>query len=113
VREDSAHRVAEDAPEFAIGAFGKLQSSELPRDQLAYGTTKLAALYLLAPVRTKRGVPAFRRELVAPLAAALSLVQHAKIGTAPRWYGSCPPARPGLGTSAGGCRSRSSASRAI
>lgn len=78
--EDSANRLVPGDAEFDMGAFGKLQSRSLPEDRLVHDATPLAALYLLAPVLDEPGLPAMQHESLSSPAAALSLVQHAKIG---------------------------------
>jgi hypothetical protein len=54
--------------------------SRLPEDKLMLARTTLKAIYLLAPAQAGTNSPAARRTLLPAVRAALSLVQHAKLG---------------------------------
>jgi len=54
--------------------------SRLPEDKLMLDRTTLKAIYLLAPAQADTNSPAARRTLLPAVRAALSLVQHAKLG---------------------------------
>jgi hypothetical protein len=54
--------------------------SRLPEDRLMLQRTVLKAIYLLAPTKAGGNPPPARRSLVPPVRAAVSLVQHAKLG---------------------------------
>ncbi len=54
--------------------------SRLPEDKLMLEPTTLKAIYLLAPAQAGPNSPAARRTLLPAVRAALSLVQHAKLG---------------------------------
>jgi hypothetical protein len=78
--EDSAERFKDEPGEFSMGTFGKLASRGIPGDRLVHDTTPLAAIYLLVPVRDEPGIPRLQLRSLDSIAAALGLVQHAKIG---------------------------------
>ena len=78
--EDSAHHLVTPADDFAKGEFGKFQSGNLPDDQLVFDSTRLAALYVLLPVQDQPDLPPARRDPLHPVAAALALVEHARLG---------------------------------
>ncbi len=77
---DSTTRLAPEGRGFQVGAFGKLRASALPPESLVQERTPLATLYLLVPAPADGGRPAVERAAIEPRRAALSLVQHAKIG---------------------------------
>lgn len=54
--------------------------SRLPEDKLMLESTTLKAIYLLAPAQAGANSPAARRTLLPAVRAALSLVQHTKLG---------------------------------
>jgi len=78
--EDSAERFKSEPGEFSKGTFGKLASRGIPADRLVHETTPLAAIYLLVPVKHEPQIPRLQHRPLDSLAAALALVQHAKIG---------------------------------
>jgi len=55
--------------------------SRLPEHRLMLDPTALTALYVLAPTRARMNSPAARRTLLPAVRAAVSLVQHAKLGS--------------------------------
>jgi len=77
---DSAERFKSAPAEFFKGTFGKLASRGIPADRLVHDTTPLTAIYLLVPVQNQSGTPRLQHRPLDALAAALGLVQHAKIG---------------------------------
>lgn len=77
--EDSAAELAGAADSFDMGSFGKLQSRSLGH-RLVDEAVQLEAIYVLLPVPDGEGLPAAQRQALEPLPAALSLVQHAKLG---------------------------------
>jgi len=76
--EDSIHQLQSGAGSFELGAFGKFKSSALAEDRLVYDRSPLDTLYLLLPVQG--GAEAIQYAPTEPTAAAIALVQHAKIG---------------------------------
>ena len=78
---DSAARIAgQESPRDANPFAAKRTLSAFPDQRLASRPEPLSAIYLLAPHEGNGHSPAVRRTPVPPVAAALALIGHAKIG---------------------------------
>jgi hypothetical protein len=99
--DDAARRIIGDAELESVGAYqlerrdgnawptepfegtavtSKQILSRLPEDRLMLDRTALRAIYVLVPTAARPNSPAARRSLLPTVRAAVSLVQHAKLG---------------------------------
>ncbi len=80
LHDDSALRLIDRTAVTRAGIDGKRILDALPSAMLAADPIPLAALYVLAPLRTTENGSIVRRTRLQPREAVLELVRHAKIG---------------------------------